>query len=107
MQLLIGEANIDLSNVAPVSLPKLDPWLTKLPTVHLHLHSETKSLLSADTVKIGFHDFVSHIPHLTHVYIDGSKDSTGTASAAILGPTQTAARLSQGASVYSAELNAI
>src|SRR5215469_18005137 len=85
----------------------VSPTPIQKPTVHFHIHSEKKCLSSSERLKIEFHEFLVTVLEYTQVYTDGSKDSNGTASAAIMGANQLVARLPNCASIFTAEIHAI
>jgi len=107
MKTLSREAELEIPAIATVKQPEIEPWLIQKPIVHFHIHSEKKCLSSSERLKIEFHEFLVTIPEYIQVYTDGSKDSNGTASAAIMGANQLAARLPNCASIFTAEIHAI
>src|SRR5215469_13802396 len=106
MKTLSQEAELEISAIATVEQPEIEPWLIEKPTVLFHIHSEKKCLSSSERLKIEFNEFLVTIPEYTQVYTDGSKDSNGTASAAIMGANQLTTRLPNCASIFSAEIHA-
>src|SRR3989442_429455 len=83
VQSVLNDINIDLTAVSYYQLPTISPWTLKLPQVHFTLHSEKKSLVSADLLRAKFYLYLSDTLNSFHIYTDGSKDASGVASAAV------------------------
>src|SRR5215470_17111507 len=80
---LTEKANIDLSNIAAITLSSIEPWLLCKPTIHFMLHATPKDTIPNTQQKMEFLEFSARFSDYTPVHTDGSKSINGTACAVV------------------------
>jgi len=94
-------------NVALWSIPTVPPWTLHRPIVNLDLHRYSKSDTSPELFRAKFNEIRDGFSGYSEFFTDGSKDGTKASSAVIYQNKSRSTRLSDGASIFTAELYAI
>ena len=87
--------------------PKIPPWKLNAPIIDLSLSSIQKSSVDPLTLHKMFNDLRDIYDDSIAIYTDGSKDDTRVAAAAVTNGHKFQVRLSNKASIFTAELRAI
>jgi ribonuclease HI len=107
MQTLASAMNLNLDVVSSFRLASQGPWTLHPPKVVLSLHTGVKAETNPQLLKAQFNVFLSGELDSVHIYTDGSKDHTGTASAAVSNGRLLLCRLPDEASIFTAEARAV
>ena len=104
---LLEQANINIKNVQPFSLPSKEPWTQNPPKVILDLHKNKKSEIDSHIFKTEFLEIKSAYKHYMSIYTDGSKQDEKVACAVISPNFTDSIRLPDNSSIFTAEAKAI
>ena len=107
MKANIEESKIPISSIHNSILPETPPWTMKQTEINLNLKKKSK----LNTNPIEYHDELQHIklqyPDYSFLYTDGSKSNNHTGCAATYNNTTIKKKLTNGASIFTAETIAI
>ena len=102
------DTGIDLGCIAQCSLPKTPPWLLRTPKFDFSLYSlGNKSDTSPDLYLSYYNELVSKCLGHKKIFTDGSKKGRAVSAAAVTEGTVLVSRLSDHASIFSAESRAV
>jgi ribonuclease HI len=104
---LACEANLNISNIAEISLPSLPPWSMRRPIISFDLHTQAKSDEPPYVAKLKFYEYAFKVRNHTHIFTDGSKDCQAVAAAAVFDGGQVTTRIPSSASIFTAEAQAL
>ena len=107
IQPLLEEANINIKNVQPFTLPSKEPWTLNLPKIILDLHKNNKSEVESHIFKNEFLEIKSKYKHHLSIYTDGSKQDEKVACSVISSDFTDSIRLPDNSSIFTAEAKAV
>ena len=107
IQSLLDQANINIKNVQPFSLPSKEPWTQNPPNVILDLHKNKKSEVDSHIFKTEFLEIKSTYKHHISIYTNGSKQNEKVAFAVISPNFTDSIRLPDNSSIFTADAKAI
>ena len=107
IQPLLKEANINIKNVQPFSIPSKEPWTLNTPKIILDLHKNKKSEVESHIFKNEFLEIKSNYKHYLSIYKDGSKQDEKVACSVISPNFTDSIRLPDNSSIFTAEAKAI
>jgi ribonuclease HI len=94
-------------NVSLYTIPVTPPWLLTRPTIDFSLHSSGKSDTSPEIFRSRFSELCDRYKHYYRIFTDGSKMGVSVAAAAVCKNSTRSVRLSDKASIFSAEMYAL
>jgi ribonuclease HI len=97
----------NIEDVEQYRVPNIAPWLIKRPQINLSLSEYPKALLDPLEFQKMFNELKDLYSDYTAIYTDGSKDNNKVAAAVFTRGLNVQVRLSNAASIYTAELRAI
>jgi len=105
---MVPDLSIDLTTIAPYTLPSIPPWLCKMPLICFSLHTGNKGNTNPVYLKQCFYELLNVYNGFVRIYTDGSKEGNCVAAAMVVKQSMVmTARLPDHASIYSAEAHAI
>ena len=103
---LASEINIDFNVIAHSRLPAIPTWLMRVPNVNLSLHDIPKAYRTPEFHRMLYFEYTLTKQGYIFLFTDGSKGD-GVASAAVVGKDIISCRISDDASIFTAEAHAI
>ena len=107
MKSMLQESEMSVKNILQNIFPEMPPWILGKPEVILKLNELLKTKTHHSTYTEKFHHVLLDYPEHLHVFTDGSKDHSRTASAAVLNETNHKKALPMESSIFTAEVCAI
>ena len=103
----LEEANINIKNVQPFSIPSKEPWTLNPQKINLDLHKNKKSEVESHIFKNEFLEIKSKYKHHLSIYADGSKQDEKVACSVINPNFTDSIRLPDYSGIFTAEAKAI
>ena len=103
----LDDIGFRLKDVLLKSLPPSPPCLTTIPSIDFSLTVFSKLNTSSEIYKSKFFEICENLQGYYHIYTDGSKTNDGTAAAAVSREAVKSIRITEKASIFTAELIAL
>ena len=98
---------VELDSISVLSTPECPPWLLQEPQILLDLAQFKKGDTCPEVFQSNLCEIVANYPHHQHIFTDGSKEDNRTAMAFVCNDHEYGRRITNEASICSAELLAI
>ena len=107
MKSMLQESGISVKNIHQDIFPETPPWILEKPEVILMLNELPKTKTHPSTYIKKFHHILSEYPEHLQIFMNGSKDHSRTAYAAVLNKIIHKKALPMESSIFTAEVSGI